>query len=149
MNIDSPRFGALEVDEERILNFARGLPGFPDCTRFFVVDHDKETPLKWLQSVDRPEIAFLIVEPEQVMKSFEVDVPTAVLNLLQWDKDSTEADVSVFVILNVEDGNLTANLKAPVIVNIPKRLACQMIVEDPGAPVRAPIGPKELTEQVG
>ena len=146
MNIDSPRFGTLEVDEEMILHLERGMPGFPDCTQFIVMDHDKETPFKWLQSIDRPEVAFLVVEPEQVMRSYQVDVPTEVLSLVQWDKDCTEADIAVFVILNVEDGNLTANLRAPVIVNISKRVAFQMIIEDPEAPVRAPIGPKELTE---
>ena len=82
MKFDTPRFGTIEIEEDKLLQFEQGLPGFPTCKRFVVMDHDRETPLKWLQCVDRPEVAFLVVEPEQVVGSYQVDVPDAVLRQL-------------------------------------------------------------------
>jgi flagellar assembly factor FliW len=138
---DSPRFGALEVADDRVLDFPRGLPGFPDCRQFIVMDHDRETPLRWLQCVDRPEVAFLIVEPQQVMASYGVEVPPHVLAFLGWnDADHDPGDVLVFVILNAGDAALTANLRAPVVVNARTRRAFQLILEDPALPLRHPIG---------
>jgi flagellar assembly factor FliW len=139
---ESPRFGALEVADDRVLDFPRGLPGFPDCRQFIVMDHDRETPLRWLQCVDRPEVAFLIVEPQQVLGAYGVEVPRHVLGVLGWDGDSHDpADVLVFVILNAGESALTANLRAPVVVNARTRRAFQLILEDPGLSLRHPITP--------
>lgn len=139
MRFETPRWGAVEVEDEKVICFERGLPGFPDCTGFIIMDHDKETPLKWLQCVNRPEVAFLVVEPEQIMASYEVEVPSAVLKLLGWEDEKAVRDVAVFVILNVGDGDLTANLRAPVVVNIANRKAFQLILDDPEIPVRHPV----------
>ena len=141
MKFETPRFGTIEVGEDKLLHFEHGLPGFPDCERFIVMDHDRETPLKWLQSVDQPEIAFLIVEPEQVLRSYEVEVPDPVLRVLGWEDGGDPSDVAVFVILNVTDEELTANLRAPVVVNLAKRRAFQLILDSPDIALRHPIAP--------
>jgi flagellar assembly factor FliW len=142
VKFETPRFGHIEVDGDKIVRFENGMPGFPDCTQFIVMDHDRETPLKWLQCVDRPEVAFLVVEPEQVLSTYTVEVPESVLRVVQWEKGSDVRDVSVFVILNVENGELTANLRAPVVVNIKKRLAFQMILDNLEIPLRMRIEPE-------
>jgi len=143
MKFESSRFGAIEVDEEKILHFPRGLPGFSGCTEFIVMDHDKETPLKWLQCVDRPEVAFLVVEPEQILLSYGLEIPEPVLAFLGWQKETGDPrDVVVFVILTVDGENLTANLRAPVLVNLENRRAHQMILDDPQIPIQYPIRPE-------
>jgi flagellar assembly factor FliW len=145
MKFETSRFGSIEVADDKIIRFENGMPGFVDCTQFIVMDHDRETPLKWLQCVDRSEVAFLVVEPEQVLGSYEVEVPPSVLRIVQWDEHDDARDVAVFVILNVDDGELTANLRAPVVVNVRKRLAFQMILEDLEIPVRHHIRPEDAT----
>jgi flagellar assembly factor FliW len=141
VRFETTRFGVVEVDEATVLRFERGMPGFPECTSFVVMDHDRETPLKWLQSVERPEVAFLVVEPEQVLGSFEVDVPPEALTLLGWNEGDDPRSLAVFVILNVEDGDLTANLRAPVVAHVGRRRAAQLILEDAQVPFRHPIRP--------
>jgi flagellar assembly factor FliW len=141
IKIESPRFGTLEIPPDRLLDFPRGLPGFPDCRQFIVMDHDRETPLRWLQCVERPEVAFLIVEPQQVLASYGLEVPQHVLASLGWTEEGDPADVLVFVILNAADATLTANLRAPVIVNSRTRRAFQLILDDPALPLRHPITP--------
>ncbi len=141
-SFESPRFGPVEVDEDKIIHFPRGLPGFPDCKEFVVMDHDTDTPLKWLQCVDRSEVAFLVIEPEQILLSYGLDVPEPVLAFLGWQKETGDPkDVIVFVILTLEGSNLSANLRAPVVVNVETRRAQQMILDDPELPLQHPVRP--------
>lgn len=148
MRIESPRFGPIDVDEDKVIHFPRGLPGFPDCTGFIVMDHDTETPLKWLQCVDRPEVAFLVVEPEQIMVSYGLEIPEPVLAFLGWKSDTGDPrDVAIFVILTVDGSNLSANLRAPVVVNVKNRRAQQMILDDPEIPLQHPVVPDPEAEQ--
>lgn len=140
MKFSTPRFGDIEVPDETLLVFENGLPGFPDCTQFVVLDHDRDTPLKWLQCVDRTEVAFLIVEPEQVLSSYELVVPEPVLNQLGWTEGDDPNHVAAFVILHMEGDQLTANLRAPIVVNIAKRRAHQLILEDSSISMQHSIG---------
>lgn len=143
MRFESPRFGPIDVDDDKLIHFPRGLPGFPDCTEFIVMDHDTETPLRWLQCVDRPEVAFLVVEPDQILLSYGLDIPPPVLAFLGWRQESgSPNDVIVFVILTVDGAHLSANLRAPVVVNVKNRRAQQMILDDPSIPLRHPIRPE-------
>jgi flagellar assembly factor FliW len=142
MRIDTPRWGSIEIDPAAIIHFETGLAGFPDCARFVVMDHDRDTPLKWLQSIDRPEIAFVIVEPHQVLSAYTVDVPEPVMKKIGWDRDVKPEDVAVFLILNCDQGNLTANLRAPVVVNVQNRRAFQLILDSPDIPLRHPLHPE-------
>jgi flagellar assembly factor FliW len=144
MKFVSPRFGPIEVARDKILSFPRGLPGFPDCTEFILMDHDRETPLRWLQCVDRPEIAFVVVEPSQVLGSYAIEVPPHVLASLGWSGTThTAEDVVTLLVLNIEGRELWANLRAPLIVNAATRRACQMILEDPSLPLRHPLHPAD------
>lgn len=142
IRIDSPRFGPLEIAEDRLLCFPRGLPGFPDCRRFILMDHDRDTPLRWLHCVDRAEIAFLVVEPHEILGSYDVEVPQEVLALLGWDPASHQSqDVLLLLILNAAESSLAANLRAPLVVHTRTRRAHQLILEDPALSFRHPIGP--------
>ncbi|MCP4006739.1 MAG: flagellar assembly protein FliW [bacterium] len=137
---DSPRFGLIEVENDKLIVFEKGLPGFPDSTEFIVMDHDKETPLKWLHCVNHPEVAFLIVNPTQVLAGYEFDVPREVLEAVGFDKGTDNPlDLVVFVIMNVDETELTANLRAPVIVHMKTRRAHQIILNNPELPLRHPI----------
>jgi flagellar assembly factor FliW len=137
---ESPRFGSVEVADERVVEFPRGLPGFPDCRRFILMDHDRETPLRWLQCVDRPEIAFLVVEPHQVLAAYDIEVPLHVLAFLGWESSDGASDVLLLVLLNASESALAANLRAPLVVHTRTRRATQLILDDPALSFRHPIG---------
>jgi flagellar assembly factor FliW len=137
----------LEADLDVVIQFERGLPAFPDCRQFIVMEHDRDTPLRWLQCGDHPEVSFLIVEPEQVLATYQLDIPLPVLNLLGLEGTENPADIAIFVLLNVDDDQLTANLRVPVVVNVRKRCAHQMILDDANVPLlRHAIEPAEKAE---
>jgi len=142
MKVDTPRWGAIEIDPATVIHFETGLAGFPECSDFIVMDHDRSTPLKWLQCIDTPGLSFVIIEPEQILASYTVDVPEPVMKKIGWNGDVNPSDVAVFVILNCDGENLTANLRAPVVVNVKERRAIQLILDDPNIPLRHPISPQ-------
>ena len=78
---------------------------------------------------------------DQALASYEVEVPKSVLGLLQLEDPEEADDIAVFVILNVEEKMLTANLRAPVVVNVQARRAYQLILDDPNIPLQQEISP--------
>src|SRR2546423_8424669 len=74
VEIETSRFGLLSVDEERIITLAKGLLGFPNHTRFALIQTGEENYFFWLQSVDEPGLAFVVTDPSIFFKDYEVPV---------------------------------------------------------------------------
>lgn len=118
MIIESKRIGRVEVNEDRVIRFEDGLVGFNDLKNFFLADDpaDVTMPFKWLVSADNPELIFLVTDPGIFFKDYVFDLPEEDRRKLQV---STEDDVSVITILTVptEAKRMTANLRAPLVIN--------------------------------
>lgn len=130
--VDSSRFGAFEVDDERVLQLAPGLLGLPDSTGYVVVETDDEdSPYFWLQSVQEPEVAFLATTPWSFFPEYELVVPDDDLAALALDRAE---DAEVFLLLTVhrdgeEVSDITANLLGPVVVNTVRRRGRQLVLD--------------------
>src|SRR6266700_3073553 len=74
MEIQSTRFGLLNVDDERIIHLPRGLLGFPDYTRYALIQTGEENYFFWLQSVDEAGLAFVVTDPSIFFKDYEVPI---------------------------------------------------------------------------
>src|SRR4051794_22773628 len=72
MEINTSRFGRLNVDDERIMTFPRGLLGFPNHSRFALIQTGEENYFFWLQSVDDANLAFVVTDPTIFFKDYEV-----------------------------------------------------------------------------
>ena len=129
MKVNTTRFGELQVNKDDIINFQEGLLGFETLKQFFVVDPGDSTLILWLQSLDDGKIAFPIIEP----KIFK---PDYVAKLLPADMKSVEleslADAKIYSILTIPSNisEMSANLKAPVVINNNKNLAKQIVLQD-------------------
>ena len=134
MHIDTTRFGALDVDERKIITFTDGLPGFEKHRLFTLVPHhvaagSKGSPFVWLQSLEDGGLAFLAMEPHQSFPDYAPRVPRAELEALALTGDA--ARPRLYAILTVPNGDpvgITANLMAPVVVNPRARLAKQIVL---------------------
>lgn len=130
MNVATPRFGTIEFEEDDVLLFPEGILGFEDCRRYIVLRHGEDSPFLWLQSVDRPEIAFLVTDPAHFEPNYSPEMPPGVAQLLRLDENTPRL---VYTILSIPRGKpeqMTANLAGPIVVNLAERLACQVVVED-------------------
>lgn len=138
MKIATTRFGELEVREETFVTFPAGIIGFPRSTRYVVLDHTRDVPFKWLQSVDEGQLAFIIMDPLQFKPDYQITVDPDVLSEVG---AAAAEELICFVILTVpsaDPATVTANLRGPVVVNERTRLAKQVILADE-LPTRYPV----------
>jgi len=134
VTIDSTRFGPIEVEEELMFEFPRGLPGFESLRKFVIVERDGQ-PFKWLQSAEEAHLAFLIADPHYFEPEYEADVPQGELNILNI---RFPEDLAMAVIVNVpptQPEKMTVNLRAPLIFNIRERVGLQIILTSSRHPV--------------
>lgn len=134
MKLSTTRFGEIEIQEDSILSFPFGIPGFPSLKRFVVIDY--KDPIKWLHSVEDPDIAFIITVPFVLFPEYSFTIKDDVEEFLGIKEAS---DVVIFAILSVSDNNLMANLKAPLVVNISNKKAVQILLEDDRYSFRVPL----------
>ncbi len=142
MKINTTRFGEIEIEENKIINFPLGIPGFANLKRYILLDY--KDPIKWLHAVDDPDIAFIVTEPFSLFPDYSLTIEDDVEQFLEI---TDVAETIVLVILNVADNSLNANLKAPIIVNISKLKATQIILEDDRYSFRVPVPSLSTTQQ--
>ena len=136
MEIVTTRFGTLNVDDERVITFPKGLLGFPDHTRYALIQTGEENYFFWLQCVDEPNLAFVVTDPSIFFKDYEVPI-----------KDETQAELSledvtfaqVFVICNKVNDWLTGNLQGPLVINAQNRVGSQVVINDKKWTTRQPL----------
>lgn len=122
--VETTRFGTIEVPEEKVIAFPQGLLGFPGLRRYVLLDH-KETPLKWLQAVDDPAVAFIVAEPQVVGTGWDVTLGADVREFLSAGQGD---QIVIFLILRVEEGKVVANLEGPLAINGRLRVGVQAVL---------------------
>jgi flagellar assembly factor FliW len=138
MQCRSTRFGNCDVRSDSVLTFPNGILGFPDCRRYVILDHDTDAPFKWLQSLDEPGLAFVILDPATFHPEYNVQAPHEAL--LEVDgKDDDELILSVLLTIPSNDPTgITANLRGPLLMNPRTKLCKQLILSD-NYPTRFPL----------
>ena len=151
IEIQSTRFGTLLVDEERVITFQSGLLGFPEHRRFALIQTGEENYFFWLQSVDEPNLAFVVTDPKIFFKGYEVPLRDEMRQELGLEEVGAGAETAaegagaipiylqVFVICNKVDDWLTGNLLGPLVVNAHNRLAQQVVLTEKKWTTRQPL----------
>ncbi len=127
MHVQTTRFGAVEVGEDRLLHFPTGLLGFSSYTTFALLQPDEEGVFYWLQSVDSADLAFVITDPSRWCETYEATIRREHMDVLELEEVT---DARVFVIVNKYDETLTANLQGPLVVNLRNRRGMQIVLSD-------------------
>lgn len=127
INIDSPRFGHLEVEPSRVIEFPVGLAGFEDCKRFSLFHPDEDNPRYFiLQSIDDPAVAFHIADPALFGFNFDIELTDEEAGLIQLT-DPSQVVVVVILMKGALDQGLRANLNAPLVLNLESRRGLQHV----------------------
>jgi len=125
IQFETTRFGSLEVEQDRLVNFPEGLIGLPELKKFILIDH-KDTPLKWLQSVDDPDMAFIVGSPSLLVAEYSLQLEDAVRKYLQLDN---EEDLVPLVIMRVQGEDVIANFQGPILINAENMRGVQLVVD--------------------
>ncbi len=138
MIVNTTRFGPIEISSEDLLDFSEGLLGFNDLEKFVLLDDPNDEIFAWLQSCDEPSIAFPVLEPELFEDNYKLELSKSDLQSLG---ASDESGLRSFCIITIPEdpARMTANLKAPVVVNIEKRRARQCVLQNNKLEIREPI----------
>ncbi|HVN25587.1 MAG TPA: flagellar assembly protein FliW [Syntrophorhabdales bacterium] len=111
--------------EDKVIMFPAGLLGFPHVKRYVLLDYE-DTPVKWLQAVDDPDVAFIVMQPTLVAQDYNLALDDATRHTLKLE---TEEDLAILTIVRVEEGKLLANLKGPLLFNSRLKLGLQAVLE--------------------
>lgn len=128
--VASRLFGPLSVNPGSFITFLDGLPGFAGERRFILLPAAPEG-VYWLQAVEEGSVAFLLVDPFPIFPGYEVELP---------DDDGAGAPPIVLSVVTLprEDEPSTANLQAPVLLDLERRMGWQAILADSGYGARHP-----------
>ena len=137
MLIETDRFGSIEIDSDDVIIMVDGILGFEDIKRYVLINHRQEGELfQWLQAVDRSDLAFVVVRPEEIFRDYELEVGSEDLKKLGVEDVKDLIIYTITVIPHNNPQEMTVNLKAPVVINPRNNLADQMIVSTEGYTLR-------------
>ncbi|MBF0536795.1 MAG: flagellar assembly protein FliW [Nitrospirae bacterium] len=131
MRFNSSRFGEIEVDNEKIINFPRGLAGFEGLQRYCLLFTDR--PVKCLQSIDDPNVAFMLVDPFVIYKDYTFTAVDEVEEFLQCNKIE---NMVVLVTATINEKDMSVNLRAPIVINTSNMRAAQLMILDERVPAK-------------
>jgi len=138
MAIAETPHGPIEYQSSQVFCMDGGLVGFCDATRFVLIENSEVEPLRWLVSVDRPELAFLVVDPRLLIPDFRVHLRDEERMRLELTDDDDVLLLAITVVGETSE-EATANLKAPIVVNPRKMTAAQVVLIDSEYSVHQPL----------
>lgn len=129
MEIHTTRFGKIRIKESELIGMRGSILGFEQHKRFVLLTVEDNTPLCWMQSVDDPATAFVVINPRIIRPDYAPAISEGELELLDIQRTEEIALLSI-VTVRSDPFRATANLRAPILINAAKRLAKQVILDD-------------------
>lgn len=136
--IQTTRFGQVQFQNEDLLTFPEGVLGFADLKKFVLLDDPNDDIFAWLQSCDEPGVAFPVLEPELFSETYKITLSKSDLEAL---KISSAQNARLFCIITIPNDptQMTANMKAPIVINVAGKIARQCVLQDNHLAIREPI----------
>ncbi len=129
MNINTSRFGELDVANDAVISMPDGMLGFSEIKRYVLIQHRDGSPFLWYQAVDEPNLAFVVVDAFTFFPDYEVVMSSEDVEVLKCTKPG---DLAVFLVVVIPDNpeDMTANLRGPLVVNVDNKIARQVVLTD-------------------
>ncbi|MDR3134590.1 MAG: flagellar assembly protein FliW [Deltaproteobacteria bacterium] len=140
IKIQTTRFGDMEFQEESVISILGGVIGFPSLVRYVLIQRPSDAPFYWLQSLDDPTMALVLVNPVLFQADYAPPLPEG----LHEELKAKPGDITLFAIVTIPPGrphDMTANLLGPLAINPASRLARQLVLDDSVYTHRQPIIP--------
>ena len=147
MKFDTERFGEISYSQEEVLFFPRGIPAFETKFNWILVG-DGDSAVKWLQSLDDPDLALPVTSPDAVQPDYNARIPEDELKLIG---SVNPADLALLIVVSIPPAapwNMTANLRAPILVNLKTHKAVQIIALNEEYPIRHVVFPEDVREKM-
>ena len=138
IEINTTRFGPFTVNDEDIIRFPQGIPGFETHKEWAITGED-DNPVKWLQSLADGDVALPVTHPTVLMKEYAPRFADEDLETVRCGEDK---NLVLLIVLAIPEGNpwnMTANLRAPLIINHVERIGVQVIAMNEEYALRHPV----------
>ncbi len=122
--------GEIEFNEEDIIYFKFGIPGFEKCKRYFLYTSQEWQPLLFLIGVDFENLRLPVLDPFTFMVNYDPKIPKEDLEFL---KSENKKDIALFVVATIPSSGMKdmyANMLAPILINPDKKLGMQIALDD-------------------
>ena len=127
MQLETTRFGNVEIDDDRLIKFPSGMLGFSSYTDFVLLQPDEQGVFFWLQSTETPDLAFVVTDPALWIPDYKANIRREQME----DLGMAEiGDAQVLVVVNKREDVLSANLQGPLVVNVTGRTGMQLVLAD-------------------
>ena len=150
MELETTRFGTIQIEPDSVLTFTQPIIGFPDSRRFTLLPGPDGSPVKWLQSTESDELAFLIMDPKTAVPDYHAEIGAAILTELAVSS-ADELDIYTLIVVPEDPSQVRTNLRAPILVNPKQRLARQIVLDRSEYPIQfflAQTQPPEESQEV-
>ena len=124
MEIQTTRFGKVDIEADDVLSFPTGMMGLESCREWVLLADAQNDALGWLQSTSRAEVALAVVSPRRFVPDYQVRVSRSELVPLALDNIK---DAKVLVVVGKNEDSITLNLKAPLVINLDQRVGRQVV----------------------
>ena len=131
MQVNTSRFGIQEVEESKIIVIPDGMLGFPAEKRYILLTPPKLGPFLWLQSVDNPNLAFVVVDAKEQLPDYSFSLNMEEYTFLGFGEQA-EVIYLLVVTMAPDPYDITVNLQGPIVLN-PERMLAKQIVLDSGS----------------
>lgn len=138
MKVQTRVFGEIEISENQKIFIEEGLFGLEDIQEYILLNSNEDCPFYWLQAMNIPEIAFLLVDPTLVVKDYKLSVVEGDLESIGL-KESDDYLLFSIVNLNNDPSKTTVNLLGPLVINNKNHKAKQVISTNEQYSVRQPL----------
>jgi len=136
VKIKTTRFGEITLNDDQVIHMPHGMLGFPDSQRFVIIQNKENSPFLWYQSLDDPDLAFVITNPYLFMPDYNPQLKDGVTQM-NWQMDGKGflKTLEVYVVVNIPRGapeKMTGNFMGPLVINPLCRQGLQVILSDGG-----------------
>lgn len=138
LTIESLSFGNIDIAEDTVYVFPRGIHGYSKLNRFAILDREDSYPFKWLQSLEAPYVTLTMMDPNALMPEYSLSLEDNQMAVLELE-DPSMAFVMVPVRIPRDPSKMTANFLGPFVFNFSRRIGFQAVVHGPEAWLRQPV----------
>jgi flagellar assembly factor FliW len=121
------RFGKIDFEEKDTLFLPKGILGFSQLSKYVIIEKSEYDPFKWLQSVEDPDVAFVIVDPTFFFPNYRLEVNEKELEELNFQQ-MKELITYVVVTVPPDPSQMSADLLGPLVINSKRRIAKQVVM---------------------
>ena len=127
LRVETSRFGMVEISDDKVITLVKPILGFERLRNFCLLEREESDPFMWLQSVEEPDVAFVIMNPILFFPDYMVETHPRELEDIDCS-DLTKIETYVIVTVAKNPKNVTVNLQGPILINTENRRGKQLVM---------------------